>query len=201
MRRSEFEIHDKALMVELLHACDYGVLSLIDQAPSIPYGVPLNFAYLEEGIVFHGAKEGKKIELISKNPHASFNAVKPYSFIPSHFSHTTSACPATQFFASVTIQGVVSILERLEDKASALNALMQKMQPENHYEPLSAENPIYTKMLEKTAVLKLEPLAYSVKLKLGQQLSKEQHENIIQQLQKRGHSLDLLTAKLMRQAR
>ena len=100
MRRSEFEINDKEAMLTLLHECDYGTLSLLDNGA--PYGVPLNFAWWEEGIAFHGTNEGKKMELIAQNPTAPFNAVKSYSFIPSFFSGTSSACPATQFFASVS---------------------------------------------------------------------------------------------------
>lgn len=196
MRRSEFEINDKETMLTLLHECEYGTLSLSDNG--IPYGVPLNFAWWEEGIAFHGAKEGKKIELIAQNPIASFNAVQSYSFIPSYFSGTTSACPATQFFASVSLGGKVKIIEDLEQKASVLNALMEKLQPEKRYETLSATNPIYTTMLEKTAVLKLEPTWHSMKLKVGQQLSSERKESLIKQLEERGTPLDLMTAKMMR---
>lgn len=196
MRRNEFEITDKEIIVSLLHECEYGTLSLLDNG--MPYGVPLNFAWWEEGIAFHGSKEGKKMTLIAQNSKASFNAVKSYSFIPSYFSGTTSACPATQFFASVSFGGEIKIIENLEQKASALSTLMEKLQPEKRYETLSATNPIYTKMLEKTALFKLVPTWHSMKLKLGQQLPQERQEALIKQLEGRGEPLDLMTAKMMR---
>lgn len=196
MRRNEFAVENKDEMIALLQACEYGVLSLVDNKGT-PYGVPLNFAWWEEGIVFHGAIEGKKIDILNQNSQASFNAVKSYAFIPSHFSGTSSACPATQFFASVSLGGNVKEIQTVDEKALALNALMEKLQPEKQYETITANNPIYTKMLEKTAVFKLTPTWQSMKLKLGQQLSKERQTSLIQELKKRGLPLDILTANLM----
>lgn len=198
MRRNEFEVHDKQAAIALLNECDYGTLCLLDK--TVPYGVPLNFAYWEEGIVFHGAKEGKKMELIACNNTASFNAVSCYSYIPSYFSRTSAACPATQFFASVSMGGEIVIIDNAEQKASALNALMQKLQPEKRYETIDVQNPIYTKMVEKTAIFKLEPTWMTMKLKLGQQLSNEKKEDFIAQLEERGTPLDRITAQAMRAA-
>ena len=196
MRRSEFDIKNHEALLELLASCEYGTLCLSDE--KTPYGVPLNFSWWEEGIVFHGAKEGKKVELITRNPKAYFSVVKPYAFIPSHFSHTTSACPATQFFASVSLEGEVSVLENNAEKAKGLNALMQKLQPEGHYETISETNPIYTKMLEATAVFYLKAKQTSFKLKMGQNLNKERKIGLIEELEKRGSALDIETVRLIR---
>ena len=196
MRRSEFNIKNHEALLELLASCEYGTLCLSDE--KTPYGVPLNFAWWEEGIVFHGAKEGKKVELITRNPKAYFSVVKPYAFIPSHFSHTTSACPATQFFASVSLEGEVSVLENSAEKAKGLNALMQKLQPEGHNETISETNPIYTKMLEATAVFYLKAKQTSFKLKMGQNLNKERKIGLIEELEKRGSALDIETVRLIR---
>ncbi len=196
MRRSEFDIKNHEALLELLASCEYGTLCLSDE--KTPYGVPLNFAWWEEGIVFHGAKEGKKVELITRNPKAYFSAVKPYAFMPSYFSHTTSACSATQFFASVSLEGEVSVLENRAEKAKGLNALMQKLQPEGHYETISETNPIYTKMLEATAVFYLKAKQTSFKLKMGQNLNKERKIGLIEELEKRGSALDIETVRLIR---
>ena len=200
MRRHEFTITDKAQILTLLHECEYGTLSLID-TEGLPYGVPVNFAWWEEGIAFHGASEGKKMELIAHNPQASFNAIKSYSLIPSYFSGTSSACPATQFFGSVTIAGSIQIIHDLDEKASALNALMEKLQPEKRYETLTSQNPIYTKMLEKTAVLKLIPKSLTCKLKIGQNVSDEKRNALIEQLTQRGDKKDLITIEMMKALR
>ena len=196
MRRNEFNIENHEAMRELLASCEYGTLSLSSSAQ--PYGVPLNFVWWEEGIVFHGAKEGKKVNLIAQNPKASFCVVKPYAFIPSYFSQTTSACPATQFFASVIIEGEVTVLSDVGQKADALSALMQKLQPECQYEPIDYENPIYTKMLDATAVFYLKATQSAFKLKMAQNLSLERKKSLIDALEKRGSALDNETIKQIR---
>lgn len=196
MRRNEFKIDNESALQEFLDTCDYGTLCLSNNEE--PYGVPLNFASWEEGIVFHGSPDGKKSRIIDNNPKACFSVVKPYAYIPSYFSHTTSACPATQFFGSILLEGDITILNNLDEKASALNALMQKLQPEGHYEPLSAQNPIYIKMLSSTAVFYLHIDKCSFKLKVGQNLTRERKENLIAELQKRGTALDQETIKVIK---
>lgn len=196
MRRNEFHIEDKESLLEILNSCEYGTLSLIDG--DSPYSVPLNFSWHDESIIFHGANEGKKIALITQNPKASFSVVKPYSFIPSYFSDTTSACPATQFFASIIFDGEVKIINDLEKKAAALNSLMQKMQPQKRYEDIDKDNPIYTKMLEKTAIFALHVESSSIKIKAGQNLTDEKKESLIKQLQERGEKIDLATIALIK---
>ena len=118
MRRAEFDVKDKNSINEILQACEYGTLSLISEGK--PYVVALNFVFFENSIFFHGSKEGKKIEAIKSNPNASFLVVKPYSFIPSFFSDTMAACPATQFFASVLFEGKVAFIEDGNIKAKVL---------------------------------------------------------------------------------
>lgn len=193
MRRSEFEVKNEAAFEGLLAECEYGTLSLIDGEE--PYGVPVNFVWYGGAVCFHGAREGRKAEAIASNPQASFSVVKPYSLIPSYFSDTRAACPATQFFASAHIAGSVTIVEDDNEKCGILNAMMQKLQPDGGYEPINAANPIYTKMVAQTAVWKLLPTHTSMKVKAGQNLSDERKADIIKKLSDRGSELDKTTAK------
>ena len=183
MRRSEFDVSDPEKIKSVLNECEYGVLSLISEGE--PYGMAVNFAYIDGVIYFHGSLEGRKAEAIGLGTNASFMVVKPYAFIPSYFSDTRSASPATQFFASVYISGHVVLLNDSKEKAFGLTALMEKMQPEGGYDPIDAKNPIYTKMLEKTGVYKIVPNVMTLKLKAGQNLSKERYDILVQHLEKR----------------
>ena len=196
MRRNEFAITDQETIHALLNECEYGTLSLIDN--NVPYGIPLNFVWWEEGVAFHGAKEGKKIELIAQNQHASLSIVKPYSLLPSYFSETTSACPASQLYASIIMQGIITIIDTNEQKASALNALMEKLQPEKRYETISAEKPMYKKRIEEIMILKLTPKSISCKFKMGQNLPPERKKLLLKHLEERGTPLDLLSANAIR---
>lgn len=195
MRRAEFDVKDKNSINEILQACEYGTLSLISEGK--PYVVALNFVFFENSIFFHGAKEGKKIEAIKSNPNASFLVVKPYSFIPSFFSDTMAACPATQFFASVLFEGTISFIEDGNIKAKVLNALMKKFQSEDSFEEISYEKAMYTKMLDKTAIFELKPQNISCKIKVGQNLNEEKRNRLMEKLKSRDLGIDEETIKQM----
>lgn len=197
MRRSEFEVNDRHLIQEVLASCEHGTLCLVDEGE--PYAVPLNFVWHDETICFHGSKEGRKMEVIAKNPKASFSVVKPLSLLPSYFSNTRSACPASQLFISVHFVGEIEIVEDVMQKASVLNALMQKLQPEGGYESIEVTSPMYKKAVENIAIGRLHPVAISCKLKAGQNLNEEKRALLIEKLSERGTPLDLLSVKLIRQ--
>lgn len=196
LRRKEFGVEDEEMIQEILQEISYGVLSLV--AKDKPYSVPLNFAVFGNDIIFHGANEGKKVEIIKENAKACLSVVKEYSFLPSYFSSSSSACPATQFFASIFCEGEISLITNLEVKAKALSALMQKMQPEKKYEDIEVANPIYTKMLEKTAIFKLTVENLTTKVKAGQNLNAENKDKLITKLKERGSAIDLKTIELMK---
>jgi nitroimidazol reductase NimA-like FMN-containing flavoprotein (pyridoxamine 5'-phosphate oxidase superfamily) len=63
---------EKAL--EILINGSYGVLSTTGE-DGFPYGVPVNYAYLDNGICFHCAREGHKLENIQFNEKVSFCVV------------------------------------------------------------------------------------------------------------------------------
>lgn len=195
MRRLEFVCEDKALLGEILQMCEYGTLSL--SVNHLPYGVPLNFVWYKENLYYHGAGEGRKIEMMHANANASFSVVKPLSLIPSYFSHTRFACPASQFFASMIFEGMLINVTCMDEKVEALNALMQKLQPEGGYDVIDVNNAMYQKMLSTVSVYKLVPSSISFKLKAGQNLSEERKKVLIEKLLERGAPLDELTIKMM----
>lgn len=195
MRRAEFDVKDENSINEVLEVCEYGSLSLISEGK--PYCVALNFVFFENSIFFHGSKEGRKIQAIKSNPNASFLVVKPYSFIPSFFSDTMAACPATQFFASVLVEGTISFIEDGNIKAKVLNALMKKFQSEDSFEEIAYEKAMYTKMLDKTAIFELKPKNISCKIKVGQNLNEEKKNRLIEKLKNRDSKIDEETIKQM----
>ena len=195
MRRNEFASEDPKLLEELLLTCEFGTLALFETAP---YAIPINFAPLKNEIIFHGATAGRKFTIISQNPCASFSVVHALSLLPSYFSDTPLACAASAMFISAHITGQVRILETAQEKQDALNALMQKLQPEGGYAPLEADDSRYESALKRTAVFALKISEYSLKLKLGQNQSKERQEALIKRLQERGSALDLLSVQYMR---
>jgi len=188
-----FTIQNPETIREILDA-EYGTLALWDG--KTPYSVPLNFVYCDEAVYFHGSKRGRKRTIMDTCSTASFSVVEPFSVIPSYFSQDEPlACPASHFFRSVIMEGSITILESRSEKEHALEALMQKYQPEGGYKPFSDD--AYTKMLNATEVFKLTPHSMTGKAKLGQHLPKERYEKIVKHLKERGWVRDSETLNQM----
>jgi len=196
MRREEFNIKDEKSINEVLEACEYGTLSLINN--NKPYCVALNFVYFEGSIFFHGSVEGKKIDTIKANSNGAFLAVQAYSTIPSYFFDTLAACPATQFFASVFLEGDLSFVENGDRKAQILNALMKKLQKDGGYETIAYDKVMYSKMIDKVAIIELKPQNISCKIKVGQNLNDEKRDKLLEKLENRASSVDNETIKQMK---
>jgi len=191
-----FEIKEQQTINKILEKAEYGTLALSDNGK--PYSIPVNFVMLDNAIYFHGSHKGRKMEILAKNSQVSFSVVENYSLIQSYFSSNDgSACPATQFFKSVIIDGRAIIVEKQEEKAKVLEALMQKLQPEGNYIPLCDES--YKKALKATAVVKIEIDELKCKFKFGQHLNQKRFDMIVKYLEKRGKEIDLETIMLMKE--
>ena len=187
---------DEKLIDELLHSCEYATLALIDEK-GMPYCVPVNYVHADNCLYFHGSHSGRKMRAIKNTPFVSLSVVKNYSIIASYFSSTEGlACPATQFFQSISIEAKAFIVEDRDEKAQALTLLMQKLQPEGKYKPF--EDSVYDKMLKATAVIRLDIISKNIKLKFGQKLTQERFDRILQHLSERSSSLDLATIEMMK---
>lgn len=190
-----FEVKDKNIINSVLDRVEYGTLAL--SVDNVPYAVPVNFVHVEDAIYFHGALSNKKMKILTQNPKVSFSVVEEYALIASFFSTTEGlACPATQFFKSVSIEGHVEIVERREEKVMMFESLMQKLQPEGGYKAFS--NVVYDKAIKATAVVKIIPIEIRAKFKLGQHLDDKRFFMIAKYLEERGKKIDIETVALMK---
>lgn len=190
-----FEITDEQLITEMLNSAEYGVLALCDTKP---YAVPVNFAYLDSCIYFHGSPKGRKMDILKENNRVSFNVTSDATIIPSYFSSTENmACPASSFFKSIIIDGEAEIIESREELAKVFAALMKKLQPEGKYKAF--DSPEYDKQFAALSVVKITIENLSAKFKLGQNVNQQRFQMIVGHLEKRGRPIDLLTANAMKQ--
>lgn len=102
MRRIGQEL-SKEKCEEVLKTEKRGVLSFIDE-DGYPYGVPLNFYYENDKIYFHGAKAGKKINILRNSDKASFTVYNQGFKTPDSWAYNPS---------SVICVGRVSFVEDL----------------------------------------------------------------------------------------
>ena len=196
--KPNIEIKDKTIIYDILDKAEYGTLALcVDEKP---YAVPLNFVRIDNDIYFHGALKNKKMKMLEKNSNVSFSVVENYALIDSDFSSTDGlACPATQFFKSVSIDGVTVLEESREVKEKVFEALMQKLQPKGGYKSFSHSD--YDKALKATALVKIEVEKITCKFNFGQNLNEERFEMIVSALLERGTQIDKGTVEIMKEQR
>ena len=108
MRRKDREITDYNKMLEILHQCDCCRLGFIDDIGT--YIVPLNFGYEELNanlvLYFHGAREGKKLDLIKTQNQVGFEMDRKHELIEGNIP-----CAYSFKYQSIIGKGKIEILE------------------------------------------------------------------------------------------
>ena len=122
MRRKDREVTDPARIADVIRRCDCCRIGFCDDGEV--YIVPLNFGYEEKDgaytFYFHGAGEGRKMELIRKNPAVGFEMDTDYAL-----HESDKACGCSARFQSVIGNGVMSVVSENEEKRHGLSLLME----------------------------------------------------------------------------
>lgn len=123
MRRSEREVTDSIEILSIIKACDVMRLGMVDEAGR-PYIIPLNFGWeTEDGILtlyFHGANEGRKLEILRNNPLVCFEMDTDHQL-----SAAEKPCNYSFGYKSVIGWGEITFLETHEEKVHGLQAIMR----------------------------------------------------------------------------
>jgi nitroimidazol reductase NimA-like FMN-containing flavoprotein (pyridoxamine 5'-phosphate oxidase superfamily) len=116
----------------------------------------------------HSHTRGEKLDNIRANPKVGFEVDRELEFLPSYFSSPTDASQADTLYISVVIKGDAIIINDRGEKTLALNALMEKYQPEGKYEILTPEMHV----IDEVAIIKVIPKTMRGKYKIGQHMDK-----------------------------
>lgn len=153
MRRQDREITDYKHMLKIMSDCDCCRLGFNEEGGA--YILPLNFAYddTDEGLFlyFHGAREGKKLELIKAQGQAGFEMDTKHELAAS-----SNPCACSYLYQSIIGKGEVALVEDAEEKAAALKLIVKR------YTGRAAES-IPSAALDKTAVIRLKITQWSCK--------------------------------------
>ncbi len=140
MKKKEKEIHDSALMEEIINRSKVCRLGLSDG--HWPYVVPLCFGYRNNALFVHSALKGKKIKIIKENPRVCFELD-----IDTEIQKKSSPCRWGTNYRSIIGYGQAQILEGLEAKRHGLDIIMAHYSDQPWAFPDAA--------LSKTAVIKV----------------------------------------------
>jgi uncharacterized protein len=159
----KYEIHSKHKMIEFLNSQPVGRIASLD-GDGYPQVIPMNFVYYAGVIYMHSHPFGEKLDNIRRNPNVGFEVDQHICFLPSYYFHPTDASQADTLYISVVIKGKAELVHGNEEKALALNALMEKYQKEGGYEALDANMP----SVHDVAIIKVIPRDMRGKYKIGQ---------------------------------
>ena len=122
MRRKDREVTDSMKIADIISRCTCCRIGFYDNGEV--YIVPLNFGYKAKNdtyiFYFHGAKEGRKIDLIRKNPKVGFEMDTNYAL-----NEANIACDYSARFQSIIGNGIVSMVSEIGEKKLGLSLLME----------------------------------------------------------------------------
>ena len=119
MRKTNQEINDKSILEGILLSSKICRLGMIDNG--LPYVLPFNFGYHENCIFIHSAPEGKKIDILKKNPLVCFEVEDHAEIIVDEV-----ACKWSTLYRSVVGYGTVEIVTGFEEKKRGLEIIMKQ---------------------------------------------------------------------------
>ena len=102
---------DKTEIVEFLRKGFWGVLAL--SVGDEPYGVPIIYAYDDDGTFYIANGPGKQIEMTQKNPNVTLTVVELEDY--------------GKKWRSVIVYGKVELVDSLPEKLHAFNALRKQI--------------------------------------------------------------------------
>lgn len=131
---------------EVLDRAPYITVSMVDEE-GMPYSLPLSLARGDEmTFYFHGAMEGKKLDVLRKNPRVCLNAVTRCKPVvgPKDGSFTLE-------FQSAVAYGVAEIVEDEAEKIFAMRKICERFLP-RHMDAFDAS---IARSLPRTAVVRI----------------------------------------------
>ena len=118
MRTVKKEITDRAGLEEVLQRAEVLYLALHDEPA--PYVLPLSYGYADGAIWFHCAREGKKLDLIRRDPRVGFAVVADARLVAG-----PAACDFTATGSSVVGRGTARVVTDPVERRRGLDALMR----------------------------------------------------------------------------
>ena len=135
MRRKDKEITDPDAIASVIRRSTVCRLGMTDGDQ--PYVIPMSFGYKDGAVYFHCAPEGRKIDILRKNPRVCVEFD-----VDCRLKTGDSACKWGFYFQSAIAFGVAAIIEDSTQKRAALDIIMGQYSSEAFTYPESAVDKI-----------------------------------------------------------
>ena len=120
VRRHDMEFTDREKMREILEKGLVCHLAMVDDGK--PYMVSMNYGFVDDTIYLHSALEGRKIDILRKNPDVCFQV-----YTGNRLTTGPDACGDwTMKYRSVTGFGRATLIEDDNEKIPAMHVIMSQ---------------------------------------------------------------------------
>lgn len=149
MRRKDREITDFQQIIAIMKNCEVCHVAFKDE--EYPYVVPMNYGMEVDGcqviLYFHGAKEGKKHDLIKQNNKVAFVMECTHGIVT---GKQVGACECTMEFESIMGTGELDYVPD-DEKVNALHTLLEQYNVQE-----GSEYHFHDEVVPHTCVLRLK---------------------------------------------
>ena len=118
MRRSGQKLSPQEI-IAIFERNTAGVLALMGEN-GYPYALPMSYVYIDNGIYFHSATEGHKLDCIAHNNQASFCVIDQDEVKPEEFN---------TYYRSAIAFGKMRVVQDEQEKRAAITLLSEKYSP------------------------------------------------------------------------
>ncbi|EKE38848.1 hypothetical protein ENUP19_0275G0008 [Entamoeba nuttalli] len=137
--------------IEIIKNGEYGFMAMVDEENNSGYGVPINYAFDGvQNLYFHGGN-GKKMNILKKNPKVSFTIVGKTLVVPEQF---------TDHYESVMCFGTICFDLSKEEKIKGMELIIDKYSSEYKAKGMK----MVASAIEKMSVYKLVINSFSGKV-------------------------------------
>ena len=181
-------------MDSILERCRIGRIAT-SGADGYPYITPLNYVYHQGSIYFHCARTGEKLDNLKRDSRVCFEVDIPLAYLDlDYYGDNPESCGVTQFYQSVVIRGRAEIVKDIDEKTTALTALVASHEPEGRaFQQITAA----TKAVDLCEVVAVRIERISGKSGLAQKKSDEEKRSLTDFLTHRKLPGDTETADLI----
>jgi uncharacterized protein len=117
-KREEIEV--------VIRSCKTCYVSMCEN--NMPYVVPMNFALDGDSVIIHSAQEGRKWDILKKNPNVCINWTQGEDLA---WQDLNVGCSYRVKSTSVIIEGVADFVEEVKEKERCMAKLMAQYSPIN----------------------------------------------------------------------
>jgi nitroimidazol reductase NimA-like FMN-containing flavoprotein (pyridoxamine 5'-phosphate oxidase superfamily) len=112
---------DRSEMEQIIQKCQVCHIAMVDPE-GLPYLLPFNFGYENNILYFHSAKMGKKMSILTNNPHVCVEFSTDYML---RFQNEKVGCSYSMKYRSVLAYGKVEFIDDPDQKILIMNIIMK----------------------------------------------------------------------------